>query len=265
MADPGKSCRGMVSIGEEAIRDSYTQLFAEQIPEILFYQRDRPHYFNLFLKGIALVVVLSVAPVLTLLPIYPFLYVLLLHKFNPSSAFGGGTGRLNLYWIAILYVFYIFSAGKFVGGVSSGTSNATNTVGSSGFVGIMMGLTPVMLLLTWYYAMPVSVHDAIASMYNSMMGKGMFETGWIPYSYVRCPTDVISRLEKLGAGSGGGGSGGGGQVGGGLSSMTFFGMGLSGTAIFILAMLLITMIFAYMWILWKSREIERQGSASETN
>lgn len=253
MADPGKSCRGMVSIGEEAIRNSYTQLFAEQIPEILFYQRDRPHYFNLFLKGIALIIVLSVAPVLSLLPIYPFLYVLLLHKFNPSSAFGGGTGRLNLYWIAILYVFYIFSAGKFVGGVSSGTSNTTNTVGSSGFVGIMMGLTPVMLLLTWYYAMPVSVHDAIASMYNSMMGKEMFETGWIPYSYVRCPTDVISRLEKLGAG-------GGGQMGGGISSMTFFGIGLSGTAIFILAMLLITMIFAYMWILWKSREIEKRGS-----
>ena len=83
-------------IGEEAVRNSYTQLFAEQIPEILFYQRDRPHYFNLFLKGIGLILLLVVTPILTLLPVYPFLYILLLNRFNPSTAFGGGTGKMNL-------------------------------------------------------------------------------------------------------------------------------------------------------------------------
>lgn len=236
-------------VGEEAIRNSYTQLFAEQIPEFLFYQRDRPHYFNLLIKIIALFILLALIPILTILPIYPFLYVLLINNFNTNSAFGGSSGKINLYWIGALYLFYIFNMGSLFGGKTSGT--ATKVAGGSAFVGLMMGITPLMVLLTWWYAMPVSIHDAVASIYNSVFDKMPFSKGWISYSHTHCPGDVNARLISCGDPMSGSGL-----------DLTLFGIGLSGSGLVVLSTILIMMIVAYIWILWKSRQIEKDTGSN---
>ena len=107
----------------ELFKNSYNLLFTEQIPEVLFYQRDRPHYYNLLLKLIAFFILMAVIVPLTILPLYPFISVLLTNNFRLSQAFGGSTGTMNLYWIGLLYLFYIFHMGNTISGASNGTGN----------------------------------------------------------------------------------------------------------------------------------------------
>lgn len=227
-------------ITQEAIKTSYTQLFGRHFPDILYYQRDRPHYYNLFLKGIALVVLLIAVPILTLLPIYPLLYILLMYGFDGSAAFSSGTGRMNVLWIVVLYFYYIFGFSKM-----SSKSSGGDLGGSIGFNGLFMGLTPILLFLTWFYAAPVSIHDTLASTFNGLTGSSPFLRGGIGFTNMRCAGDVVSRIETL-AGGGGGVE----QVGKGLvEDITgiFGGIGLSGLTIIVLLSLVVGGLLFLFW------------------
>lgn len=223
-------------ITQEAIKTSYTQLFGRHFPDILYYQRDRPHYYNLFLKGIALVVLFITVPVLTLLPIYPLLYILLMYSFDGAAAFSSGTGRMNVLWIVVLYFYYIFGFSKM-----SGKSSGGDLGGSIGFTSLFMGLTPILLFLTWFYAAPVSIHDTLASTFNGLTGASPFLRGGIGFTNMRCAEDVVARIESLA---------GGGQVGGGLMEDIgglFGGIGLSGLAIIALLSLVVGGLLFLFW------------------
>ena len=227
-------------ITQEAIKTSYTQLFGRHFPDILYYQRDRPHYYNLFLKGIALVVLFIAVPILTLLPIYPLLYILLMYSFDGAAAFSSGTGRMNVLWIVTLYFYYIFGFSKM-----SAKSSGADLGGSIGFNSLFMGLTPILLFLTWFYAAPVSIHDTLASTFNGLTGASPFLRGGIGFTNMRCAGDVVSRIESL-AGGGGGVE----QVGGGLVedlSGIFGGIGLSGLAIVVLLSITIGGLLFLFW------------------
>jgi len=216
-------------MSQNLIKRSYDQLFGSHYPDILYLQRDRPHNYNLFLKVIAFFVLLSVSPILSVLPIYPILYILLSYNFDGSEAFSSGVGRMNVIWIIVLYLYYITSL--------STNKQVTDIAGSFGYIGIFMSLTPVMLFLSWYYASPVSIHDTIAGTYNSLMGKSPFVRGGVGFTTMRCPADTVARIDgckTVGE-----------QVGTGLND--FFGIGLSGAVILILAGLLIVALFALWW------------------
>lgn len=211
----------VLDMSQNTIKRSYDQLFGQHYPDILYIQRDRPHNYNLFLKMIALIVLIVLLPILTVLPIYPILYILMSYNFDGSEAFSSGVGRMNVIWIISLYIYYI----------SSVSSN------SFGYVGIFMGLTPIMLLLSWYYASPVSIHDTIAGTYNSLMGKNPFVRGGIAFTSMRCPGDTLSRLDGCKTVE---------QIGSGYMS-DFFGIGLSGAFMIIIGALLIITLF----VLWR--------------
>lgn len=216
-------------MSQNLIKRSYDQLFGSHYPDILYVQRDRPHNYNLFLKIIAFFVLLSVSPILSLLPIYPLLYILLSYNFDGSEAFSSGVGRMNVIWIIVLYLYYITSV--------STNKKTTDFAGSFGYIGLFMGLTPIMLFMSWYYAAPVSIHDTIAGTYNSLMGKSPFVRGGIGFTTMRCPSDTIARIDgckTVGE-----------QTGSGLSD--FFGIGLSGAIIVILSGLLIMLLVALYW------------------
>ena len=234
-------------ITQEAIKTSYTQLFGRHFPDILYYQRDRPHYYNLFLKGIALVVLFIAVPILTLLPIYPLLYILLMYGFDGSAAFSSGTGRMNVLWIVVLYFYYIFGFSKM-----SSKSSGGDIGGSIGFNGLFMGLTPILLFLTWFYAAPVSIHDTLASTFNGLTGSSPFLRGGIGFTNMRCAGDVVSRIETL--------AGGGEQVGKGLVediTSIFGGIGLSGLTIIVLLSLVIG---GLLFLFWARYYIQRTAS-----
>jgi hypothetical protein len=241
-------------ITQEAIKTSYTQLFGRHFPDILYYQRDRPHYYNLFLKGIALVVLIVAVPILTLLPIYPLLYILLMYSFDGTAAFSSGTGRMNVLWIVVLYFYYIFGFSKM-----SGKSSGGDLGGSIGFTSLFMGLTPILLFLTWFYAAPVSIHDTLASTFNGLTGASPFLRGGIGFTNMRCAGDVVSRIESLA----GGGAGGIEQVGGGLIEDIggiFGGIGLSGLAIIALLSLVVG---GLLFLFWARFYIEQTGADDE--
>lgn len=234
-------------ITQEAIKTSYTQLFGRHFPDILYYQRDRPHYYNLFLKGIALVVLFIAVPILTLLPIYPLLYILLMYGFDGSAAFSSGTGRMNVLWIVVLYFYYIFGFSKM-----SSKSSGGDIGGSIGFNGLFMGLTPILLFLTWFYAAPVSIHDTLASTFNGLTGSSPFLRGGIGFTNMRCAGDVVSRIETL--------AGGGEQVGKGLVediTSIFGGIELSGLTIIVLLSLVIG---GLLFLFWARYYIQRTAS-----
>lgn len=216
-------------MSQNLIKRSYDQLFGSHYPDILYVQRDRPHNYNLLLKIIAFFVLLSIAPILSLIPIYPLLYILLSYNFDGSEAFSSGVGRMNVIWIIILYLYYITSV--------STNKKATDFAGSFGYIGLFMGLTPVMLYMSWYYASPVSIHDTIAGTYNSLMGKSPFVRGGIGFTTMRCTGDTIARIDgckTIGE-----------QTGNGLSD--FFGIGISGAIILILSGLLMMSLVALWW------------------
>jgi hypothetical protein len=245
-------------ITQEAIKTSYTQLFGRHFPDILYYQRDRPHYYNLFLKGIALVILFIAVPILTLLPIYPILYILLMYSFDGSAAFSSGTGRMNVLWIVALYFYYIFGFSKM-----SGKSSGADLGGSIGFSSMFMGLTPILLFLTWFYAAPVSIHDTIASTFNGLTGASPFLRGGIGFTNMRCAGDVVSRIESL---SGGGGGGGVEQVGGGLVEDiqgVFGGIGLSGLAIIALLSLVVGGLLFLFWARFLIQRSEDNDQSSK--
>lgn len=221
------------------IKRSYDQLFGQHYPDILYIQRDRPHNYNLFLKIIAFFILLVVVPLLTILPIYPILYILMSYNFNGSEAFSSGVGKMNIYWIVLLYIYYITSIGL--------SSN-----GSVGYIGLFMGLTPIMLFLSWYYASPVSVHDTIAGAYNSLMGKSPFVRGGIAFTTMRCPGDTMARVEGcISTGE---------QTGSGLGN--FFGIGISGAIILFLSCLLILSLLALWWspVLVGERKLKQESN-----
>ena len=216
-------------MSQNLIKRSYDQLFGSHYPDILYLQRDRPHNYNLFLKIIAFFVLLSVSPILTLLPIYPLLYILLSYNFDGSEAFSSGVGRMNVLWIIILYLYYITS-------ISINKSPA-DIGGSFGYIGIFMSLTPIMLFMSWYYAAPVSIHDTIAGTYNTLTGKSPLVRGGIGFTTMRCPGDTVARIDgckTVGE-----------QTANGLGD--FFGIGLSGAIILILVGLLIIALVALWW------------------
>jgi hypothetical protein len=230
-------------MSQNMVKRSYDQLFGKHYPDILYLQRDRPHNYNLFLKVIALFVLMSVSPVLTLLPIYPLLYILLSYSFNGSEAFSSGVGRMNVMWIILLYIYYITSI--------TTNKRAIDFAGSFGFVGLFMGLTPVMLFLSWYYASPVSIHDTIAGTYNSLLGKSPFTRGGIAFTSMRCPGDTMARIDGCKSVE---------QIGSGIFT-DFFGIGISGAIIIILSSLLILSLIALWWspVLTNERELKQSN------
>jgi hypothetical protein len=221
----------------DILKKSYTLLFAEQIPEVLFYQRDRPHYYNLLLKLIALCILLAVMVPLTLLPIYPFLSVFLANNFSVSNSFSGGAGKMNLYWIGLMYIFYIFHMGNTVSGTTNGTSSVTDNTGSGIYLASFMGLTPIALLLTWYYAMPVTIHDGFIDIYNNIYETHPLLAGGIPYSSMKCPSDVQTRLMNS-RGSSMSGSG---------DSFQILGMGFTELIIAGLIGVVLSLVVVYIW------------------
>jgi hypothetical protein len=224
----------------ELFKNSYNLLFTEQIPEVLFYQRDRPHYYNLVLKLIALLILIAVIVPLTILPVYPFISVLLTNNFRLSKTFGGGTGTMNLHWIGLLYLFYIFHMTNTIGGASSGSGSVSDGAGGGIYIGLFMALTPIALLLTWYYAMPVTIHNAFVEIYNSIYGTHPLLPGGIAYSTMRCPSDVQTRLaECLKAPA---------TEGGGIGdAFNIMGMGLTDMIIVALVGIVLTLVIAYVW------------------
>lgn len=241
----------MAGITQETIKNSYTQLFGRHFPDILYYQRDRPHYYNLFLKGVALVIIIIAIPILTLLPIYPILYILMMYSFDGNAAFASGTGRMNVLWIAVLYFYYIFGFSKM-----SAKSSGSDIGGSIGFNSLFMGLTPILLILTWFYAAPVSIHDTIASTFNTLTGASPFLRGGIGFTNMRCAGDVVSRIESLAGASVE-------QVGGGSGIMetiggVFGGIGLSGLAIIMMMMIVIGGLVGLFWIRYYENKIENE-------
>lgn len=218
------------------IKDSYDQLFRPIYPDIMYVQPDRPHNYNLFLKIIALVVLLAVSPLLTMLPVYPLLYVLMSYNFNGSEAFASGVGKMNVIWVVLLYVYYISSVAL--------NNKREDAYGSIGYISVFMGLTPILLFLSWYYAAPVSVHDTIASSYNTLMGKSPFVRGGIGYTSMRGPDTVINQIETLR----------GGQIGGGIGD--FFGIGISGAIMVFLGSLIILTLLGLWWIPYHHEDTE---------
>jgi len=178
---------------------------------------------------------------LTILPLYPFLSVLLTNNFHLSKSFGGGTGTMNLYWIGLLYLFYIFHMSNTIGGASNGTGSVADGTGGGIYIGLFMSLTPIALLLTWYYAMPVTIHNAFVEIYNSIYGTHPLLSGGVAYSTMRCPTDVQTRLAeclKAPTSQGGGGIG---------DSFTIMGMGFTDMVITGLIGIVLTLVVAYAW------------------
>lgn len=230
----------VLDMNQNLIKRSYDQLFGSHYPDILYLQRDRPHNYNLLLKVIAFFVLLTVSPVLTLLPIYPILYILLSYSFNGGEAFSSGVGRMNVMWIILLYIYYITSI--------TTNKRPTEFAGSFGYIGMFMALTPIMLFLSWYYASPVSIHDTIAGTYNSFMGKSPFVRGGIAFTNMRCPGDTMARIDGCKTME---------QIGSGLAS-DFFGIGLSGAIILILTGLLVISILALWWspVITNERELK---------
>lgn len=221
-------------------KNSYDLLFTEQIPEVLFYQRDRPHYYNLMLKLIALAILMAVIVPLSILPLYPFISVLLTNNFSLSKTFGGGTGTMNLYWIGVLYLFYIFHMSNTIGGVTSGTGSVADGTGGGIYVGLFMALTPIALLMTWYYAMPVTIHNAFVEIYNSIYGTHPFLSGGVAYSTMRCPGDVQTRLAECRKATVAEGSG----IGG---SFQILGMGFTEMVITGLIGVILSLVIVYVW------------------
>ena len=224
----------------ELFKNSYDLLFTEQIPEVLFYQRDRPHYYNLMLKLIALFILMAIIVPITIIPLYPVLSVLLTHNFKLSSSFGGSTGKMNLYWIGILYLFYIFHMGNTIGGVSSGSGSLSDNTGGGIYIGLFTSLTPIALLLTWYYAMPTTIHNAFVQIYNSIYELHPLLSGGVAYNTMRCPSDVQTRLAECLKASPKEGSG----IG---DSFKILGMGFTDMVITGLIGIVLTLVVAYAW------------------
>jgi hypothetical protein len=217
-------------ITQDFLRKSYSQLFGTHYPDILYVQLDRPHNYNLFLKFIALGILLLVIPILSVIPIYPLLYILVMYDFDGAQAFSSGVGSMNIWWLLILYIYYIFGIQYF---------------GSTGFysyIGIFMGLTPIFLILSWYYAVPVSIHDVFAGTYNSIMKTQPFMQNGIGFSTMRCAGDTNSRLLEFVGQDG---------VAGGFTDV--FGIGFSGiTIVMLVCLILISGFFVY----WSSLTIQ---------
>lgn len=233
-----------MSVSQDAIRKSYDQLFGTHYPDILYVQRDRPHNYNLFLKIVALLILFVVTPIISLIPIYPVLYILLVYGFNGSDAFSSGVGKMNILWIVILYVYYITSF--------TSSRRTEDILGSFGFVGLFMALTPIMLYMSWYYATPVSIHDSIAGAYNSLMGKHPFVRGGVAFTTMKCPTDTNIRIEGcMSAGE---------QVGKGLD-LPLFGIGFSWVMIFALLSLVLIGLFGLLW----TSSLSRQSKLKQQN
>lgn len=233
-----------MSVSQDAIRKSYDQLFGTHYPDILYVQRDRPHNYNLFLKIISLFILFAVTPIISLIPIYPVLYILLSYGFNGSEAFSSGVGKMNILWIVILYIYYITSFAS--------SRRTEDILGSFGFVGLFMALTPIMLYMSWYYAAPVSIHDTMAGAYNSLMGKNPFVRGGIAFTSMKCPTDTSVRIEGCITG--------GGQIGKGIKT-PIFGFGFSWAIIFGLLSLVLLGLFG---LLWTSATIRKNKLKSNT-
>jgi len=226
-------------VSPDLMKRSYSLLFTENIPEVLFYQRDRPHYYNLMLKMIGLMVLLAVIVPLTILPIYPLISVLLTNNFSVSDSFAGGSGTMNLRWMGLLYLFYIFHMGNTLG-TSQGSGSTTDSVGGGIYVALFMSLTPIALLMTWYYAMPVTIHDAIVEIYNSIFRKHPLLPGGIAYSTMRCPMDVQTRIAECSTAPT--------HDGGGIGdSFKIFGMGFTDMLLVGLVGTALTLVVAYAW------------------
>lgn len=225
-------------ITQDFLRKSYSQLFGVHYPDIRYIQQDRPHLYNLFLKIIALVILLIALPLLTALPVYPILYILTMYDFNGAEAFSSGVGSMNIWWIVILYVYYIYGAFYF-------------GMGFYGFVALFMGLTPLFVILSWYYASPVSIHDILAGTYNSIMKTQPFSTNGIGFTVMRCAADTNIRLVEAGSTD---------AVAEGITSL--FGIGISGVAILLLVcLILISAFFVY----WSSLTIQSHQLKQDAN
>lgn len=221
-----------VQITQDLLRKSYSQLFGTHYPDILYVQRDRPHNYNLFLKIIALIILFVVMPILTVMPIYPLLYILVMYDFDGAQAFSSSAGSMNLWWILILYAYYIYGAVYF------------KSVGFYSYISLFMGMTPIFLLLSWYYAAPVSIHDTIAGIYNSLMKTQPFMKNGIGFTSMRCAADTNLRLVELGGSE---------MTGSGYSDL--FGIGFSGITIIILVSLILISGF---FVFWSSLTIQKQ-------
>lgn len=237
---------GETILTQESLKTSYNQLFGRHYPDILYVQADRPHNYNLLLKIVALLILLVVIPILTLLPIYPLLYILMMYNFDGTAAFSSGTGRMNVFWIGLLYFYYIFGFTKM-----NKNSSGADFIGSIGFNSLFMGLTPIFILLTWYYASPVSIHDTIAATYNSLTGGLPFLRGGIGFTNMRCPGDVLQQVELLGGNID--------QIGGGMGDGLLSSLGgLSGILMIVLMGIIIGGILLLFWLRYYNENIGEQ-------
>lgn len=238
-----------ILISPGLLERSYNQLFSEQIPEVLFYQRDRPHYYNLLLKIIILFILLSFTLPLTVLPVFPFLSILLNNNFDIGKALGGGVGKMNLHWIGFLYFYYLYLTTN----TFTGSGGIHDSVGGGIFISTFMLLTPISILLTWYYAQPVSIHDFFSKIYNSASGIHPLMKGGIAFSNMRCPSDTITRLEELGAPQSGGVR---------MDKFNIFGFGISDLMVVILIGILLTLLIIYIYSL---RCLDNEDDKLNTN
>jgi len=157
---------------------------------------------------------------------------------------------MNVLWIAVLYFYYIFGFSKM-----SSKSSGADFGGSIGFNSLFMGLTPILIFLTWFYAAPVSVHDTIASTFNTLTGASPFLRGGIGFTNMRCTGDVVARIESLATGGGGVAE----QVGGGLMDdvgSIFGGVGLSGLAIIVLVTIIVSGLLFLFWLRYYTNSME---------
>lgn len=138
-----------------------------------------------------------------------------------------------------MYLFYIFHMTNVT--ASNGAASTSDNAGGGTFIGMFMGLTPIVLLLTWWYAMPTTVHDIFVEMYNGIYGSHPMLPGGIAYSSMRCPGDVQTRLVESTSSAGS-------QTGGGTgNAFRVLGMGLTELGLVSLMGIVLTLVVAYMW------------------
>jgi hypothetical protein len=228
----------------QKIFDSYRNIFRFQVPELLAEKADRFHLYDFVIKLIIGFIFLIITPLLSFLPIYPLLYLFITYQFDFQKPFSGKIGEMNSSWLLYLYAYLIF------GGL--GISSGLDVTFYSMFASIFFLLTPIMVVLLWWYAEPVSIHDVLASIFNEQRNILPFGTGGVAYSTMRCPSDVMGQLETLTS-----------QQGSGYldSLRNVFGLSTTGLIVIILTGLLFiaTMFLISFMYIYPDENIEREN------
>jgi hypothetical protein len=234
----------------QKIYDSYRNIFRFQIPELLAEKADRFHLYDFVIKLLIGFLFLIITPLITILPIYPILYLFITHKFSIQSALSGKIGEMNVNWLYLLYAYLILG----IIGLQSGLDITFYSM----FTSVFFILTPIMIALLWWYAEPVSIHDIFANIINEQRNVLPFANGGIAYSTMRCPADVNSHLESLTS-----------QQGSGYLDSLKQVFGLSTSGIFILALtgllFITTIIFILSMYIYPDNTRESNHKLNETH